>query len=229
MLQVALRPAAVAGRIVDDIGGHFLPAAGDVGHQPYLVAGAVHEGRLDDVVTEYFAAERRSSRQRRQRAMLGERAQPDDGVMAPVVAFPELPESQTTRKQRSVQAHGELQQPREQRFAPSQQRQRLDDADLRVGIHHLRESDQRLTRHDAVGVEHDHVAISFSPAAAKIGHVAALATEVVGAAAVEEPPAGAMARDHLPPCLLLEQRDLGPARVREHEEIEAHGLRHFGE
>ena len=91
VLQVALGPASVACGVVDHVGRHFLPASAHVGRQPDLVAGAAHECGFDKVVAEDLAAERRLARQRRQIAELGELAQPQDGVVAPVVAFAELP------------------------------------------------------------------------------------------------------------------------------------------
>src|SRR3984957_3993530 len=102
VLQIALRPAPVARRVVDDVGGYLLPAAGDLGHQPDLVTGAAHERRLDDVVAEDFAAEGWGARQARQRAVLRERAQPDDRIVAPVIALAQLPERKAAGQHRAV-------------------------------------------------------------------------------------------------------------------------------
>ncbi len=59
-----------------------------------------------------------------------------------------------------------------------------------IGLHRAHEPDQRRPDHDAVGIEHDHVAVALAPAAAEIGHVAALAVDAVAALAIENFPEG---------------------------------------
>ena len=69
VLQVALRPAPVARRVVDDVRRHLLPAALELGHLAHLVTGAAHERGLDEIVAEYLPAERRPPGQPRQHAV----------------------------------------------------------------------------------------------------------------------------------------------------------------
>src|SRR5262249_44910246 len=94
VLQIALRPAPVARRKVDDVRGHFLPAAAELGELANLVARTAHERGFDEVVAENVATKRRPSAQARQPAMSRKRLHPDDGVVTPVVALAQLPEGQ---------------------------------------------------------------------------------------------------------------------------------------
>ncbi|MNC66882.1 hypothetical protein D3C75_1173310 [compost metagenome] len=57
---------------------------------------------------ENGASKRALTRQRCQRAVLDEVFHPDDGVMAPVMGFAQLPEVQTSGEQRAIEARGEL-------------------------------------------------------------------------------------------------------------------------
>ncbi len=115
-----------------------------------------------------------------------ERRDADDRVVAPVVRFAELPEVQAGGEQRAVDAGRELLDARIERLAAERARRGLDDAGVRVGFHQAHQLDQASPAHDAVGVEHDHVAVALAPAAAEIGDVAALALDAVLAPAVED-------------------------------------------
>src|SRR5215469_1322144 len=123
MLQVSLRPAPVARGVVDDIRRYLFPAAAEVRELAHLVPGAAHEGRLDEVVTEDLATERRPTGEARQRAVLCERSQPHDGVVTPVVALPDLPEREPGREHRALQPRAELNQAPEERLTTRRQRQ----------------------------------------------------------------------------------------------------------
>ena len=98
------------------------------------------------VMTEDLPAQGGRAGQARQIAELGKRAQPQDGVVTPVVAFTELPVRQAARQHRAAQARGELHQPREQRLAAGRHRQSLDDARFRMCIHHQGERHQCRSR-----------------------------------------------------------------------------------
>src|SRR5215469_7972054 len=123
VLQVALRPAPVASRIVDDVRGDFLPAAAELGELANLVASTAHKGGFDEIVAENVATERRPSTQARQPAVSRKRLQPDDGVVTPVVALAELPERQPAGEHRALQPRAELDEAREQALAPDRHRQ----------------------------------------------------------------------------------------------------------
>src|SRR5687767_12569783 len=99
--------------------------------------------------------------------MLDERRDADDRVVAPVIGFSELPEMQPRGEERPVYLAGELLRPCMQRFAARGGGRRLYDAGPRVGFHHPDEPSQAVARHDAVGVQHYHVAVISAPAAAE--------------------------------------------------------------
>ena len=83
--------------------------------------------------------------------------------------------------------------------------------------HHVR---QRGTFHDAVGVQHDHVAIPTAPASAEILQIAALAVGVLRPVAVENPSLAVQRPHHVLPAQFLLDPHVGIAGVAEDEEIE---------
>ena len=125
----------------------------------------------------------RSAGQVRQSAMIGERARADDRVMAPVIAVMSHPGAQARGDDRAGDPGGELLQAREHRVAVDDQRQALDDAGVGVRLHRRRQTDDRFARHQAVGVEHDHVRVMAAPMGDEIGDVAGLAAHSSCAAA----------------------------------------------
>ena len=86
VLQIALAPAPVARRQVDQRGRALLERAAQRRQHVDRLAGAAHQRRLDEIVAEDVAAEGRPARQVRQAAMVGEGAGADDRVVAPVIA-----------------------------------------------------------------------------------------------------------------------------------------------
>src|SRR5262249_46417601 len=192
MLQVALRPAPVARGVVEDVRWHLLPAAAQVRELSHLVSRAAHESGLDEVVTEDIATERRPAGEPRQRAVLREGPQANDGVVTPVVTLSHLPVREPGGEHRALQPRAKLNQTPEERLATCGERERLQDADARVRFHRTRQCDERMAAHDAVGIEHDHVFVVGAPAPHEIRYVARLALTAVAAAAIEHP-AGAEA------------------------------------
>ena len=91
VLQVALAPAPVARRDVDERGRALLVAAREVVQHVDRVAGAPHQRRLDEIVAEHVAAERRPAGKVGQPATGREGARADNGVVAPIVAVPARP------------------------------------------------------------------------------------------------------------------------------------------
>ena len=172
-------------------------------------------------MAQNLAAEGRRSRQSRQGAILREGAQPQDGIVAPVVALAELPESQAVRQHRAVESNRKLQQACEQRLAAGQQRQCLDDADIRVRVHQLRQRHQRLAGHDAVRIEHDHVVVSAAPVAHELGDIAGFSPDIVAAPAVEQTAGGAASCHQRRPGRDLCTGNLAIARIGQDVEIEA--------
>src|SRR3954447_1340219 len=117
--------------------------------------------------------------------MLHERCDTNNCVVSPVMRLAQLPEMQSCREQRSVQTTGKLLYSRVERFAAGGDRGGLDDAGFGVCFHELHKASEALAAHDAVSVQHYHVAIIFPPAAAEVGDVAALALNAMLATAVE--------------------------------------------
>src|SRR4029077_12568781 len=220
VLEIPLCPAAIPRSIVDDIRRHFLPAALELGELPHLEPGAAHEGGLDEVVAEDVTAERRLAGEARERAVLRKGTQAHDRVMAPVVAVPRLPPGEPRGEHRALQARGELNEAAEEGLAAHADGERLENPDLRVGLHGPRERDESLTTHHAVGIEHQHAFVIRSPAPHEVGDVAGLALAAVAAAAVEDA-ARAVARGESLPHPLLIFRDACIARVGENEKIES--------
>ena len=160
-------------------------------HEPFfdrqhahLVAGAAHERRLDLIVAEHMAAERRLARQDGQIALLGERLDAHDRVVAPERAAIADPPGLAHGVGAHAVAHAELEDARERRLRRHADDERLQDADLRMRLHHAHELDDGGAGHDAVGVERQHQFVVAAPAVAEIAHVAGLVAGVVGAAAI---------------------------------------------
>ena len=191
MLQIALTPAAIAQRVIDHRRGCFFKAAVIIGQQVDAPAGAAHQRRLDEIMTQHQTAEGWPTGQMGQAGMPGKRAQANDGVVAPVVAVAEIPPGQARCQHRPVTGTGELMGTREQRIAIHQPWNGLDDAGVRIGLHEAREAHHRVTAHHAVGIEHQHLLIVPAPAATEFGEIASLARGVLVAAAIEEPAIGA--------------------------------------
>ena len=147
-------------------------------------AGPAQQCGFDEVVAEDMAAEGLAALQFGKPARLGKGFRADDGVVAPVISVAAMPGRKTGGDHRTIHTAGELRHAGVRRPAVAQQRQRLDDAGLRIGRHGAGESDQQLAAHLAVGVEHDHVVIGAAPAPHEVGDVAGLAVMIVGAAAV---------------------------------------------
>ncbi len=225
VLQVALCPAPIARRIVDDVRRHFFPATAQVGQQPDLQTRAAHESRFDEIVAEDLTAEGSGSRQARQIAKLGECVQAQDRVMTPIVAFAELPERKSAREHRAAQACRELHEACEQSLAARRNRQRLDDAGFRVRIHHPRQCHDSGAAHDAVRVQHDGVVVGSTPLAYEVRDIAGLASDVLLAASIKNPSACPVTLDERLPRPLLRRADFRLARVREDEKIERRLLR----
>ena len=183
MLEIALAPSPVASREIDQRGRALFVGAAEVGQHVNSKARAPHQRRLDEIVAEDVAAERRLARQVRQSAMVGERARADDRVVAPVVAVPPHPRAQARAEHRAGHPGGELLQPREHGVAVDDERLALDDPGVGIRLHRRRQSDDRLAGHQTVGVEDDHMRIVAAPVNDEIGDVARFAGQSSCAAA----------------------------------------------
>ena len=187
MLQIALAPAAVAARELDQVGRQLLIAALDFGQHPHRVAGAAHQGGFDEVVAEDLAAHRRTPGQAGQPAMRGEGRQANDRIVAPVVAVTPLPEAEAGGQHGPIEPAAELQHAREQGLSVHRQREALDDPHVGVALHQAHQLGQQPGRQDAVGVQDHHEVIGAAPTTAEIRDVADLSLPVVGPPPIEPP------------------------------------------
>ena len=113
VLQIALRPAAVANGDVDQRGRGFFPGAAAVGGHAHLPAAAAHEGGFDEIMGQHETAEGLAALELGQAAILRERGNANDGVVPPVIAAVAGPGGQPARNDRPVDAGRELLQPAE--------------------------------------------------------------------------------------------------------------------
>src|SRR5581483_2077556 len=113
MLQVALRPTTIPGREVDHVRRDLFEASSKICQEPHLEPGATHERCFHEIVTENLATQWGLPWQFREVAVRGKLTQAQDRVMAPVVAFAELPEGQATGQHEAIQSSRELDEARE--------------------------------------------------------------------------------------------------------------------
>ena len=139
--------------------------------------------------------------------------------MAPVIAVVSHPRAQARGDDRAGDPGGELLQAREHRVAVDDQRRALDDAGVGVGLHRRGEADDRFPRHQAVGVEHDHMRVVAAPMGDEIGDVAGLAAHVPSPPAVVEARLR-QPRAHRQERALLRDPDIGVGGVGDEEEVE---------
>src|SRR5947209_17294814 len=127
VLQIALSPAAVAGRDIDQRGWAFFIRAAEQGQHVHCPTGAMDQRRLDEIMAQDMPAERRLSAQLRQSAMIPKGLCADDGVVAPIIAVAPHPAGKAGADQRTVDSRRKLLDTRKQRVAIDDKRQRLND------------------------------------------------------------------------------------------------------
>ena len=223
VLEIALAPSPVAGRKIDERRRALFVGAAEVGQHVDRVSGAQHEPRLDEIVAENVAAKRWSARQVRQSAMISERARADDRVMSPVVSIMPHPGAQARGDDRAGDPGGELLEAREHRVAVHDERQTLNDAGVGVRLHRRRQAHDRLPRHQAIGVKHDHVRVVAAPMADEIGNVARLAAQILPPSPIIEVGLR-QPRAHRQKRALFRYPDVGVGGVGDEEEVECIGL-----
>jgi hypothetical protein len=145
--------------------------------------------------------------------------------VSPVVTLAQLPERQPGGEHRALHPRAELDQARKQRLTSGRQRQRLQYADLGMRLHQAGESHQRLARHDAVGIEHDHALIAVAEPAHEVGDVAGLVLAAIAAPPVKHPADGLVARDEALVHRFLGQSNFGVVAVGEDEQVKCRVLR----
>ncbi len=220
MLEIALTPAPVALGVVNERGRPLLEAALEIVSQPHLPAGFAHERGLHEIVAQDASAKRFHAGQVGQRRVLHERRDTDHGVVTPEVALALVPVIQPGKKQRTVEPAGELLETREERDTVHDARSSLKDANRRIALHHRHELHDGFAGHDAVGIEHHHVAIAAAPTPEKVGHVAALLVYRDTALPVENASEGVELLAELGPGDLLLDPAVGVVGIAEDEEVE---------
>ena len=184
ILQIALAPAAIALQFGQQVRRLLFVATDQIGDEPHVVAGAAHQRCFDEVVRHDAAGHAAGALDRGQSAMLHERLDADDRVVAPIMRFAQLPELHAQREQAARHAGSELLSASMESDVADGLRGGLDDAGGRVGFHQLDHRGQAVAAHYGVGIEHHHVAIVLAPATAEVGNVASLAVRAAGAQAV---------------------------------------------
>src|SRR5690606_19758753 len=184
VLKITLRPAPIANGDIDEGGRTFLPRAFQVACHAYLPARAADERCFYEVVREHVTTKGPSAAQLGQATRLSERCNSDDCIVAPVIPFVAGPRRDTPRDERAVDASRELLQARKETCAADEQRDGLQDAELRVRLHSPHQLDERLGSHQAVGIEHDHVVVAPAPALDELFDVPGFASGVVPASAI---------------------------------------------
>ena len=116
--------------------------------------------------------------------MLDEGGDADDAVMAPERAAVGLPPGRAQGIGAHAVAHPDLEQTRERRRVGQADDELLEDADLGALLDDPRQADDRLARHQAVGVEHEHEVEPMPLRAQEVPDIAGLVAGIVRAAAI---------------------------------------------
>src|SRR3712207_306438 len=128
MLQVTLAPAAVALREVDQRRRQLLVASRKVDREPHRPDVLAQQRGLDEVVAQNVTAEQFASGLPWQCAMLDEGLEPDDRVVAPVIALAQLPVVEAGLEDRAIEPEGKLQRAGEERPGANHARRAFDEA-----------------------------------------------------------------------------------------------------
>ena len=99
-------------------------------------------------------------------------------------------------------------------------RERLNQAGIRRGLHGTNQLDNRRTTHDAVGVEDDHEVVAGTRTPAELCDVARLATDIARSAPIVQPSRLVQLPAQTVPRPFLRTGDAGVGRVTQQVEIE---------
>ncbi len=145
--------------------------------------------------------------------MLLERRHANHCVVAPVWSAIGLPPGAAHGPGAQAEAHAELEDPREGARRGHADHEALQDAEPRIDLHDADQTQDACGGHKAVGIERHHQVVPVAPALEEIADVAGLEAGV-GLA----PPVGDR-KAALP--LFLCRRNIGPAGVAQHIDVEA--------
>ena len=216
VLEIALRPAAIANRVVDDRRGEFLIAAVDH-HHMHRPATPAQQRRLDHIVALDQPTERRRTGKIGQPAAFGEGTGADDRIMPPEISLGARPPHQPGRGDRAIGTGRELHPALEQSARIDDHRHGLQQPDGRLAFHDRSHAQHRAAAHQAVGIEHDHLLIGAAEPAHPFGDVARLLADILDAPTIID--RDRRGRGEFRPGGLL-QLAVQLARIAEDEEIE---------
>lgn len=153
VLKIALTPASVARREIEQRGWHLFIASAERRQHVDAPTGPPHQRSLDEIVAEDVAAEGLPSAKLRQRSRFSKRLHPDDRVVSPVIALGTVPPSHAGRDHRSVQPARELLHAAEQTSRVDNHGKRLDEPGARIDLDGMDQSDDGLPAHETVGAD----------------------------------------------------------------------------
>ncbi len=191
ILHVALAPTHVAAGKLQHCRRVLLPAANLFGQHPHLVAGAAHQGRLHLIVRQDMATERRLAGQEGQVAFGIKRQHAHQRIVPPKGPAVAHPPGLTHGVGAHPVAHAELENAGKSARRGHADHEALQDANLRMRLHHAHQAHDLGARHQAVGIQRQHKLELVAPAGAEVAHVAGLVADVVAAPAVADAIGGA--------------------------------------
>ena len=188
MLEVALTPAAVSCRKINQRRGTFFITAGDFGDEIHLPPGPADEGSLNKIMAHNGSAKWWLPRQVGQTGMRDERFGANNGIVAPITTIAKMPVGQAGGQDGSIHAGGKLVRTGKEGVAIDHQWQGLYETCIPTGFHGGNELYKGLPGHQTVRIQHHHILIAGTPALAKIGDIPRFASEVFAPVPVEDAP-----------------------------------------
>src|ERR1700694_2002661 len=123
----------------------------------------------------------------RQSRVLRKCADANDCIMTPIIALRAVPPRDPRSDQRAVESPGTLLQPCEQRSGIYHDRQCLDESDGRMALLCSAKPDDRVTGHQAVGIQYNHMIIAGTEPQDPVLDIAGFSRGVFRAVTIEHP------------------------------------------
>ena len=218
--QVTVTPAAVAFELIQQVRRQLFIRARQIVGNPDAPPCATHQRGFHKVMRQNGPGKRPFTRQRRQGAVLDEWLHADNGVVAPVVRFTQLPEVQTGSKQRPVDAGRKLLTARIQRVHTGRFWRGLNNTRVRVGFHQTDQPAQAVAAHHGVCIQYHHVAVLVTPATTEVIDVSALTLNTTTTTTVEDLPFALHLGNQLHPGFLLCHADIRVVAVAQDIDVE---------
>ena len=141
--------------------------------------------------------------------------------MPPIRSAIGLPPRASDRVGAHAEPHAELEDAGEQARRRQPHDQALQDTEPGIDLHDPDQPDNRVRRHEAVGIERDRELVAASPALAEFADIAGLEAGIHGTAPVADRDPIAPACDQFGKERLLPDRKIGIAGIAEEVEMEA--------